>query len=165
MRWHLLHTKPRQEKFALRNLEEQGYQCYLPTLPSEKIRQGAVTINEEPLFPRYMFVRLGGEDSGKSAAPVRSTKGVSQLVRFGDQPAIVGDDLVNHLRAREAANKDTPKPLFKPGERVRLTEGVFTGIEGIFHMAEGERRVMVLIQLLSKPVCVQVATSSLVKTG
>ncbi len=40
---------------------------------------------------------------------------------------------------------------------MRLTEGAFVGIEGIYEIADGERRVMVLIEMLSKPVTVRVA--------
>ena len=58
-----------------------------------------------------------------------------------------------------------PERLFKPGERVRLTEAPFAGIEGIYQMADGERRVMVLIELLSKQVRVRVAPANLRKVG
>jgi transcriptional antiterminator RfaH len=44
---------------------------------------------------------------------------------------------------------------------VRLTEAPFAGIEGIYQMADGERRVMVLIEILSKPVAVCVELASL----
>ena len=46
-----------------------------------------------------------------------------------------------------------------------LTEGAFAGIEGIYQMAEGERRVMVLVELLSKPVSVRVSPAGLRKVG
>ena len=39
MHWYLIHTKPRQELRALENLERQGYECYLPLLPTEKIQE------------------------------------------------------------------------------------------------------------------------------
>lgn len=58
MHWYLIYTKPRQEKSALQNLEQQGYQCYLPLLPKEKLRQGALALTGEPLFPRYLFTNL-----------------------------------------------------------------------------------------------------------
>ncbi len=58
-----------------------------------------------------------------------------------------------------------PERLFKPGECIRLTEGPFAGIEGIYQMNDGERRVMVLIELLSKQVRVRVAPASLRKVG
>lgn len=165
MNWYLIHTKPRQEKCALQNLEQQGYHCYLPTLPAEKLRQGMLTITDEPLFPRYLFIRLGQEDSAKSWAPIRSTKGVSRLVRFGVEPAKVDDGLIDLLRAQDASFQNEPIRLFRPGERVRLTAPPFAGIEGIFQMADGERRVMVLIELLSKPVTLRVAPASLRKVG
>ncbi len=165
MHWYLVHTKPKQEKCALENLQRQGFQCYLPTLPSEKLRQGSLTVADEPLFPRYLFIRLGQGDSAPSWAPIRSTKGVSRLVSFGVEPAKVADSLVAALRALEASVQAEPERLFKHGERVRLTEAPFAGIEGIYQMADGESRVMVLIELLSKQVRVRVPLGSLRKAG
>lgn len=165
MHWHLVHTKHRQEKCALQNLEQQGYQCYLPTLPSEKLRQGVLMVTDEPLFPRYLFIRLGQGDSAKSWAPIRSTKGVSRLVRFGAEPAMVDEGLIERLRAQEAALQGEPNRLFKPGERVRLTEGAFNGVEGVYQMADGDHRVMVLIELLSKQATICVAPASLRKVS
>jgi transcriptional antiterminator RfaH len=165
MHWYLVHTKPRQEKCALTNLEQQGYQCYLPTMPSERIRQGSLTVLDEPLFPRYLFIRLGQGDSAKSWSPIRSTKGVSRLVSFGIEPARVDDGLIELLRTQEASVQTEPERLFKPGERVRLTEVPFAGIEGIYQIADGERRVMVLIEILSKPLAVRVAPAGLRKAS
>ena len=56
--WYLVPTKPRQEKTALINLELQGYECYLPMLSAEKLRQRVLSVIDEPLFPRYLFIRL-----------------------------------------------------------------------------------------------------------
>lgn len=165
MHWYLVHTKPRQEKYALENFQRQGYQCYLPTLPSEKLRQGVLVVTDDPLFPRYLFIRLGQGDSAQNWAPIRSTKGVSRLVSFGVEPVKVSDSLVEALRAQEASVQAEPEQLFNPGESVRLTEAPFAGIEGVYHMADGERRVMALIELLSKQVRVRVAPASLCKVG
>ena len=118
MLWYLVHTKPRQEKCALENLQRQGFQCYLPTLLSEKLRQGVLTVVDEPLFPRYLFIRLGQGDSAPSWAPIRSTKGVSRLVSFGVEPAKVADSLVEALRAQEESVQAEPERLFKPGDHV-----------------------------------------------
>lgn len=165
MRWYLVYTKPRREKCALENLCLQGYQCYLPTLPSENYRQGVVTMAHEPMFPRYLFIRLGVGDTAKSWVPIRSTKGVSRLVSFGGEPARVDDRLIELVRTQELSVQTNPERLFKRGERVRLTEAPFAGIEGVYQMADGERRVMVLIEFLSKSVAVRVAPSGLCKTS
>lgn len=165
MHWYLVHTKPRQETLAQQQLEQQGYPCYLPTLLVEKVRQGALSVAQEPLFPRYLFIRLGEEASARSWGPVRSTRGVSKLVMFGQQPARVSDALIAALQAQEAAMQVQPQRFFEAGDRVRLENGVFSGVEGIFQLAEGERRVMVLIELLSRPVLVPVDPGNLRKLG
>ncbi|WP_275662730.1 transcription/translation regulatory transformer protein RfaH [Laribacter hongkongensis] len=162
MHWYLVHTKPRQEQCALQNLQQQGYQCYLPMLATEKLRQGRLVVSEEALFPRYLFIRLGLGQSDKSWAPIRSTRGVNQLVRFGTEPARIDDELIERLRGHEVARAH-PEPLFRTGERVRLTDGPFAGIEGIYQMTDGESRVIVLIEFLTKPVVARVASGSLRK--
>ncbi|NDE05538.1 MAG: transcription/translation regulatory transformer protein RfaH [Flavobacteriia bacterium] len=163
MNWYLVFTKPRQECRAFENLQFQGFECYLPLLLLESTAAGAFTIQSKPLFPRYLFIRLGHELNSKSWAPIRSTKGVSNLVSFGGQPAKVDDELVIMLKEYEANLQNTPQKLFVRGERVRLVEGPFTGLEAIYQISDGERRVMVLIEMLSKPVKVYVAPTSLRK--
>ena len=165
MYWYLIHTKPRQERCALENLERQGYPCFLPTFPAEKLRQGAIALTDEPLFPRYLFIRLARNDSAKSWGPIRSTRGVSRLVTFGLEPAKVDNALIEILRVRESSVQGEPERLFKPGERVRLIEAPFADIEGIYQMADGERRVMVLIELLSKSVSIRVSPTGLRKAS
>ena len=130
-----------------------------------ELNHAMLTVTGEPLFPRYLFIRLGQGDSAPSWAPIRSTKGVSRLVSFGVEPAKVADSMVEALRAQEASVQAEPERIFKPGQRVRLTEAPFAGIEGIYQMADGERRVMVLIELLSKQVRVRVAPANLRKVG
>lgn len=165
MHWYLIHTKPKQERVALENLERQGYDCYLPIHRVEKARQGGLAVVDEPLFPRYLFIRLGEGGSAKCWGPIRSTRGVSRLVSFGVEPVKVLDDLIVALQAQEKSVCMQVEPWFKPGERVCLTEAPFAGIEGVYQMADGERRVMVLIELLSKQVRVRVAPANLRKVG
>jgi transcriptional antiterminator RfaH len=156
MNWYLVHTKPRQEGIALENLQRQGYACYLPVLPVEKVRKGQMVLVEEPLFPRYLFIQLGVGLESKSWSPIRSTLGVSTLVRFGMEPAKVDSELIDALRAHESEIKQSPQKLFEVGQKVVVTHGPFAGVEGIFQMRDGQQRVMVLIELMSKSVPLKV---------
>jgi len=54
---------------------------------------------------------------------------------------------------------------YTPGERVRLTQTPFTDIEGIYQMADGQHRALVLIEIMSRQVRVPVAPASLRKVA
>lgn len=148
--WYLVHTKIRQEVTALENLERQGFECFLPLMQVEKLRRNALQVVQEPMFPRYLFIRLGSDMGSQSWAPIRSTLGVSRLVTFGQTPAKVQDELVSQIRAHCEAGVQLRH--FESGEKVEVTHGPFAGLEAIYQMADGEGRVMVLLNILSKPV-------------
>ena len=157
--WYVIHSKPRQEHIALLNLERQGFECYLPLMKAEKIRRGRAEVVSEPMFSRYLFIRLDSGDQGKSWLPIRSTLGVSQLVRFGAEPAKVDESLIQWLKEQEEALPT--ENLFKPGDRVVVTEGPFAGIEAIYQASSAEQRSMILIELLNKPVLMRIDTAAL----
>ena len=163
MYWYVVHTKPRQEQRALHNLEQQGYECYLPLFAVEKLHKGVLSVEEEPLFARYLFIRLDMGQTGKSWGPIRSTKGVSHLVTFGAEHAKVDERLIEALRSRRDVLCNQPLRLFAEGERVMVTDGPFAGIEAIYQMSNGESRAMVLIELLSKPAQLKISPANLSK--
>jgi transcriptional antiterminator RfaH len=163
MHWYVIHTKPRQEKRALLNLEQQGYECFLPMVTVEKLRKGAVSVVEEPLFARYLFILLDVSLSGKGWGAIRSTLGVSSLVTFGAEPAKVDDRLIEILSTQKDVLCSQPQRLFAQGERVQIVDGPFAGIEAVYQMNDGESRAMVLINLLSKPVQLKISPASLRK--
>jgi transcriptional antiterminator RfaH len=163
MRWYLIYTKPRSEERALENLERQGYECYLPLYLTEKLRRGELTVADTPLFPRYLFIRLGQDYSSKSWSPIRSTRGVSRLVRFGQHLAQADDALIALLKSHEQQSE--PERMFNQGDSVRIMDGPFAGIEAVYQMPDGERRALVLIEMLSKPTSLRVDLTCLRKEG
>jgi len=147
--WYLVYTKPRQEKIALQELKNQKYIAYLPLIDMEKIVRGARTIVSEPLFARYLFIRLDPEGS-KSWAPILSTKGVASLVRFGQRPAQVADVIVNAIV--ETLQSPLGGQQYQPGDLVVIHAGPFRGLEAVFQVYNGNHRAMVLLSLLDKDV-------------
>jgi transcriptional antiterminator RfaH len=146
-KWYLLYTKPRQEKLALQHLQNQAYEAYLPLVQVEKVRRGVRGLVEEALFPRYLFVKLD-EAGSQSWAPIRSTVGVSQLVKFGSRFAQVGQDLVTWVQDHAKLVKLAPE--FKQGDVVTIAEGPFRGMDVIFKTYDGEKRAILLLNLLTK---------------
>jgi transcriptional antiterminator RfaH len=136
---------------AEENLLRQGYHVYLPRIHSSRRRNDRWVDTVEPLFPRYLFICV--DAARHSIAPVRSTRGVAGLVRQGAQPAVVPDAVMAAVMQR--ADADTglhrdDRPLFCAGDQIRLAEGPLAGLEGVFSEEDGERRVIVLLELLGK---------------
>ena len=88
---------------------------------------------------------------------VRSTLGVSQLVRFGTVPAKVPHAWVEAMRLQPSIEET----LLKSGDMVLIADGMLKGLEAVYMQPDGELRAMVLIDLLSKPHLVSYEVSSL----
>src|SRR3989338_7905500 len=134
--WFLVYTKSRQEKTAQLNLERQGYSCYLPFLKAKKRKKTSFEFSIEPLFPRYLFIALdAGSDNW---SPIRSTKGVISLVRFGLTPAKVPQQLIELIKNREEQfiHSSFQAEDFKSGDPVKIVEGILEGYQGIFERSE-----------------------------
>ena len=163
--WYVIQTKPRQESLASTNLERQGFSCYLPLFSLEKLRRGKKVMVEEAMFPGYLFIELDASGTGQSWAPIRSTFGVSKLVSFGGQPAKVDARLISQLQSHEKTRFETPTHLFNQGEKVVVLDGPFAGLEAIYQMDNAEQRCMVLLNMLSKQVPLQVDANNLRKVS
>jgi transcriptional antiterminator RfaH len=144
-RWYLVQCRVRQEERALEHLERQGFECYRPRYPGECIRGGRKQLVSMVLFPGYLFIRL--DRIHDNWLPIRSTRGVIQIVRFNEYPLPVADGVIERIRLR--IERGWPRePYLETGERVVVTEGSFSGIEAIFLAADGEQRVILLLNLL-----------------
>ena len=163
MNWYLVQTKPHQETRALINLERQGFECYLPLLTKEKRVGRKIKNVKEPLFPRYLFVRLDPSQQGKSFHPIKSTIGVSKLVLFGDQLARAQDSLIEYLKNKEMNYSANPLKIYTKGEKLTVSEGAFSGFEVVYQMSRPYDRAVVLIELLRHPTELTVSISSLRK--
>ena len=147
--WYLIQTKPRQESRAEDNLRRQHFECYRPIKPSAGNGKA-----DEALFPGYLFIRLDRQLD--NWYPIRSTRGVARVVAFGSEPTPVRDELIEQLRQRLATAPQVQQ--FAPGERVQVHGGSFTELEAIFVSADGEKRSVILLNLLQREQKVRVPT-------
>jgi transcriptional antiterminator RfaH len=92
---------------------------------------------------------------------VRSTLGVTALVRFGMQFATVPAPLIDDLRA--AATLGPEKQMrFTQGQKVLITGDSYSSITGVFEMQEGEDRARVLVDMLGRSASVVVPLAQVV---
>lgn len=160
--WYLVHTKPRKESVAEQNLERQGYEVYLPLIHQQRRRYERWVQIIEPLFPRYLFIRLRpGYDN---MTPVRYTSGVQNLVRFTEEPAIVPGVVVDCIMRTADAHTGlhSPKrPAFQRGDSVTIEKGPLANLQAIVWGESGEERVMILLTILGRETVVTVSRNTL----
>ena len=159
--WYLIHSKPGQESVAREQLDRQGYETYLPLAPVLRKRRGKSVRVISPMFPRYLFIHLSNQTD--DWRPIRSTIGVSTLVRFGTEPARVPDDLIQAIIDREDSEGVVALPgkQFEEGETVRIATGPFEGYEGIFASVEPKDRVVVLLKIAENFVKININQSDI----
>lgn len=149
--WYLLQCKPRQDARALEHLERQGFECYAPACTVQMFSTGKRRTKEQPLFPGYVFIRMGSHDSWLA---IRSTRGVNRVVAFGGLPCQVQNSLMDHLKNRCATAG--PQRMLSPGDQVHIQIGEFADMEAIFLSMDGDERVMLLLSVLNRQQRVQV---------
>ena len=102
--WYLIKTKSRQENIAIKNLKNQNFNVYCPfTTISNKI---------VVLFPGYVFIQL--DKNTQNWAPIRSTKGVLNFVRFGLNFAKISNNIIDFIKANEFATSKKLQNLNSP---------------------------------------------------
>ncbi|MFD0950015.1 transcription/translation regulatory transformer protein RfaH [Paraperlucidibaca wandonensis] len=161
-RWYVLQCKPRECERAVEQLANQGYQGFVPTIRREILRRGKRTVVVEPLFPHYIFVQLCTKHD--NWAPIRSTRGVAKVLRFGELPLAVPDAIVDALQARETgqdAGSENPTALFAIGQDVLINEGPLAGLDAVVAARDGTERVVLLLKLLHQEQRVSMPIQSL----
>jgi transcriptional antiterminator RfaH len=156
--WFAVYTKPRQEQIALFNLESQSFECYLPMAEDPHQRGSARNKTRlEPLFPRYLFLNAAPEV--QSLATVRSTRGVVGLVRAGFQLIKIPASIIAELKARmDSATGLIPLDSIglNNGDKVRVFDGPFAALEGVFKEHRGRTRSLLLLEILGRETAVEI---------
>jgi len=157
--WYVIQTKPREDQRALDNLQAQNFEAFQPRCAVTRRRAGKRKEVLEPLFPGYVFVALDRLE--QDWGPIRSTRGVARLVRFGDEVPALPHGLVESLRELDGIVLADPLARLKRGDAVRITDGPLAGMQAAFEMLDGERRVFVLLDWMQRRVRVAVERTAL----
>lgn len=149
--WYVVYTKSRQEQIAVDNLVRQGFEAYCPSVATTKRRKGQLASIIEPFFPRYIFLNF--DLASDNWAPLRSTRGVSSIVKFGGVPQRVPSSLVAALRENENSDKlqEVTPNTWRLGDSIEIEQGPFAGYKCLFQSERGTDRVTVLLNIIGKP--------------
>jgi transcriptional antiterminator RfaH len=164
--WYLVQTHPRQEGRAEGNLKSLGIETLAPMFKERrhKFYTGEVTHHAKPLFPSYIFAKFRVNDLYHK---VRYTRGIRQLVSFGDYPAVIDEEIITTIQSRIKedgfARMDTDEGL-KPGDGVLIKGGPLRNFAGVFeYEMKDADRVRILLQTVSYHAHVEVAKDLVVK--
>jgi transcriptional antiterminator RfaH len=152
LRWYVVQTHVHSESKAAAHLLRQGYEIYLPRYLKRRRHARRVENVPAPLFPRYLFV---GFDLAARWRSIQSTQGVSHLICNSNEPAVLPKSVVEQLRQREDGNgfiRLNQQPLYAPGDKVRVVDGVFGDSFGSFEGMADRDRVAILLDLLGRKV-------------
>lgn len=160
--WFAVLTKARSEVLALQHLERQDFSCLLPKVRHQRRSGKGMQSTIEPLFPRYVFLRAPSD--GWTLGPVRSTRGVSGVVRFGGRAATVPNHIIAQIQQRmdESQCVQLDAPQWRRGEEVKVTQGPFVGVRAFFDADSGNERVRLLMEILGERVAVVLPRAQLV---
>jgi transcriptional antiterminator RfaH len=160
MHWYVLHTKPRQEALAQSNIRREGIETFFPKLRRRKVIRRVRKWVTGPLFPCYVFARFDVEQSGRL---VKYANGVTNIVSFGDKPAVVEDAIVAAIQSHaESGVVVVQPPAFRPGDRLEIQTGPLQGLQGVFEREMSDRdRVILLLDTLAQGAKVEVSRDQL----
>ena len=150
MYWSCCQLQPNRHRLALHLLAQAGYETYAPVIANDRLVRGRI-VNTGPqlLFGRYIFVWIVAQWHA-----INSTPGVARLVSDGSSPAVVPERIISELRAREdemgliqLPQRPAPAGLHH-GDAVRVVDGVFFGLTGLYVGQAPHERIKVLLTWL-----------------
>ena len=158
--WFILQFKPNSHHLAVKNLNRQGFETFLPLYDNTSRRTSRFINTSKPLFPGYMFIRF---DKAKSEwHKINSTYGVSRLITFNSILKPTPTSFVNCLMKRyDLSGKLLPIQKLKKGDQVSVLTGPFTNFAATVEKYEDDQRIWVLMDLMSRKTKIQTPSDNL----
>ena len=155
--WYALWTHSHCEQIAHDQLLQKGFAAFLPTVDVWSRRRGVRRLVRAPMFPSYLFVH---HDMDKhSYIEVQKTRGLVRVLgERWDRLAPIPDEEIDAIQAvLEARVPVLPHAYLREGQRVRITRGPLTDVEGVLVRQNQKTGLLVLsVQLLRQSVAVEV---------
>jgi transcription antitermination factor NusG len=157
-KWFAVYTTPRHEKAVARHFEFRRIESFLPLyMEMHRWKNGCRVNVEQPLFPGYIFARIGRRDSTQ----VLSVPGVLLIVGSGREPLALPDFEIEALRSGLHLRKFEPHPYLVVGEKARIKSGSLAGMVGILARKKNSLRVVLTLELIMRSVAVEVDADEL----
>lgn len=165
--WHVLHTVGHAEPQVCKFLAMHGLETFAPQFPPPlRTRAGSIRAQRHRwVFPGYVFFRVPREFTAWER--IRWMPGARSILHTDGVPAVVGEDLIDHLRARLATMGGALRTArFRRGQPVVIEGGPLRMVDAIFERnLDAPARVEILVQMLGRAVTVEVDSAILRAAG
>ena len=154
-KWLLVYTKAKEEQRAKKNLENQEFEIFLPMIAFAKLNQS------KPMFPRYLFVKINTELDKWNR--IKSTRGVSHLVVFGQRLAEIPNQVIAYLKSGADENdifrQKIMRQEFQKGDKLVIEKGMFKDKEATFLAKKSKERVRILLRFVNHLITADIPAS------
>jgi transcription antitermination factor NusG len=143
--WHVLYTKPRNEKKVAERLLGAGYTVYCPLQKVRRQWSDRVKVVEEPLFKGYLFIKI----EEKKRDEVFTYPGTVRYLFWLRRPAVVHEEEIHTIQRwlGEYDPEDIDISDIKSGDYVRIISGPFTGEQAVLLDKTNKKAVVQLKEL------------------
>lgn len=156
--WYAVHCYSGYENKVKHSLEQRIetmgmagkiVQVVVPTEEEMEVKDGRRRTVEKRVFPGYIIVKMAMSEDAWFV--VRNTPGVTRFVGMGNRPSPLSPGEVSQIVKRMEAEAPKLRVNFKPGQRVRITDGPFADFPAIVDKIDTERaKVTVLVSFFGR---------------
>jgi transcriptional antiterminator RfaH len=147
--WFILQFKSNSHHLAVKNLNQQGFDTFLPLYNTTLRKTSRFVASNKPLFPGYMFISF---DKSKSKwHKINNTYGVSRLITFNSILKSIPTTFVENLMVRyDLSGNLLPVEKLKKGDQVKVLKGPFANIIATVEKYEDDQRIWILMDLMGR---------------
>jgi len=151
--WCAVQVTPRYEVITSTILRTKDYEQFLPMYKSKRQWSDRVKEIESPLFTGYVFCKL----NSRNPWSIVTTPGVIRIVGTRKEIAVIDEREIEAIQlAVKSGVKVEPCAYARVGDRVRITSGPLSGLEGIVMSCKNRQRLVLSVNLIQSSVSVEV---------
>ena len=148
-KWLVAQIKPHSHDLAIRNLERQGFETFLPKTKRTIKKENKFIFKDVLVFPGYIFVGVDPLDSGWTK--INNTYGVLKLLVFNNKPSQIYNDVILALKNKYEENAyEIINENLKKGDNIKFNSGPFVDLIARIEALDDKNRIWVLLEAVGQ---------------
>lgn len=157
--WFILQFKPNSHYRAVKNLNQQGFETFLPMYKTTSRKASRFINKTQPLFPGYMFITFKRDDTNWRM--INNTYGVSRLITFNSVVKSIPTKVISDLMARcDLEGNLLPEKILTKGDQVEILKGPFANFIASVETYHSDQRIWLLLDLMGRKIKIQTSSNA-----